>query len=92
MARRPSLERRRGRRPWFRICRCGPRRTRSAEQLAAQQQRVVRPFARSRPVAVARADDDASSEQLSRTPAVRESFLTRFLGIRDSDRRAVPAH
>jgi hypothetical protein len=69
-----------------------PRRTRSAEQLAAQQQRVVRPFARSRPVAVARADDDASSEQLSRTPAVRESFLTRFLGIRDSDRRAVPAH
>ena len=69
-----------------------PRRTRSAEQLAAQQQRVVRPFARSRPVAVARADDDASSEQLSRTPAVRESFLTRFLGIRDSDRHAVPAH
>ena len=28
----------------------------------------------------------------SETPAVRESFLTRFLGIRDSDRRAVPAH
>ena len=74
------------------FCATHPRRTRSAEQLAAQQQRVVRPFARSRPVAVARADDDASSEQLSRTPAVRESFLTRFLGIRDSDRRAVPAH
>ena len=46
-----------------------PRRTRSAEQLAAQQQRVVRPFARSRPSPSAR-HDDASSVG-SRTPAVR---------------------
>ena len=66
-----------------------PRRTRSAEQLRAQHQRAVRPFARSRPIAVTR-EDDAASEDAARTPAVRGRFAA-FLGIRDVP-RAVPAH